>query len=218
MNAVQGTSTSPSEIRDHLDRYLVRAVLEPGTPARRTSTTPRIRSLVTPALVADRRAIGNKTGVTRLGFAVLSRFFELEARFPDGPNEVPVEVVAYLAGLVEVPWTAFTDYRWEGRTIGLHRSQIRARFGFRPATDEDAGDAHCVAVDEVAALGERVEVMVQAVLDRCRRDRIEPPSPGRIARLVGSARARFDDRFARLTGVVPHAGGDRRVERIAQTG
>ena len=147
----------------------------------------------------DRRVLANKAGATRLGFAAMSKFFELEARFPDGPDEVPVEAVVYLAGLVQVPWTQVAEYPWEGRSSRRHRSQIRARFGFRPATDEDAEMLTVWLVDEVASSGKRAELMVRAVLDRCRRDRIEPPSPGRIARLVGSARARFDDRFARLT-------------------
>ncbi len=30
------------------------------------------------------RMVGNKTGATRLGFALLSKFFEIEARFPHG--------------------------------------------------------------------------------------------------------------------------------------
>ena len=148
---------------------------------------------------ADGRALGARVGANRLGFAVLSRFFELEGRFPDGPEEVPVEVVAHVAGQVDVGWQEFAEYPWSGRSHERHRAQIRARFGFRPATDEDAEILTAWLVDEVAPSGERAEVMVQAVLDRCRRDRIEPPSPGRIARLVGSARARFDDRFARLT-------------------
>jgi hypothetical protein len=30
----------------------------------------------------DWRLVGNKTGSTRLGFALLLKFFEIEARFP----------------------------------------------------------------------------------------------------------------------------------------
>ena len=149
--------------------------------------------------VADERALGARVGANRLGFAVLSKFFELDARFPDGPEEVPVEVVVHVADLIGVGWREFAAYAWSGRSHERHRAQIRARFGFRPATDEDAEVLTAWLVDEVASSGKRAELMVQAVLDRCRRDRIEPPSPGRIARLVGSARARFDDRFARLT-------------------
>lgn len=36
----------------------------------------------------DWRLLGNKTGATRLGFALLLKFFELEARFPSGSEEL----------------------------------------------------------------------------------------------------------------------------------
>ena len=143
--------------------------------------------------------VANKTGATRLGFAVLLKFFAHESRFPESADEVPVEVVAHLADQVGVRWQLFGDYRWQGRTIELHRAQIRGRFGFRPATDDDVEVLTAWLVDEVAVKGTRPERLTDAVLDRCRRDRVEPPSAGRVARLVGSARRRFDDRFARLT-------------------
>jgi hypothetical protein len=31
----------------------------------------------------------NKTGETRLGFAILLKFFHMEARFPSSKNEIP---------------------------------------------------------------------------------------------------------------------------------
>jgi len=37
----------------------------------------------------DWSLVGNKTGATRLGFAVLLKFFEIEARFPRSAEEVP---------------------------------------------------------------------------------------------------------------------------------
>ena len=86
----------------------------------------------------DRRSVGSKRGPARLRFAVLSKYFELEARFPENPGEVPVEAVVYVAEQVGVDWRVFESYRWRGRTIEMHRSQIRAPFGFRPATDDDA--------------------------------------------------------------------------------
>ena len=149
--------------------------------------------------VEDRAMVANKTGATRLGFAVLLKFFAHESRFPESADEVPVEVVAHLADQVGVRWQLFGDYRWQGRTIELHRAQIRGRFGFRPATDDDVEVLTAWLVDEVAVKGTRPERLTDAVLDRCRRDRVEPPSAGRVARLVGSARRRFDDRCARLT-------------------
>ncbi len=41
--------------------------------------------------------VGNKTGATRLGFAVLLKFFEIEARFPRSADELPPSAVTYLA-------------------------------------------------------------------------------------------------------------------------
>jgi hypothetical protein len=40
-------------------------------------------------LVASWTLVGNKTGATRLGFAVLLKFFEIAARFPSVAGEVP---------------------------------------------------------------------------------------------------------------------------------
>ena len=41
--------------------------------------------------------IGNKTGETRLGFAVILKFFQFEAKFPNSKGEVPRVVVQYIA-------------------------------------------------------------------------------------------------------------------------
>lgn len=48
----------------------------------------------------DWRLVGNKAGATRLGFALLLKFFELEARFPRHAADVPPAAVAYVAGQV----------------------------------------------------------------------------------------------------------------------
>lgn len=47
--------------------------------------------------------LGNKTGPSRLGFALLLKFFQPEGQFPDSLREVPVAVVSYIAGQVGVP-------------------------------------------------------------------------------------------------------------------
>ena len=56
--------------------------------------------------VADRALLGNKTGTTRLGFAVLLKLFQAEDRFPRRPEEVPAAVVEALASQVGVPEAA----------------------------------------------------------------------------------------------------------------
>lgn len=87
----------------------------------------------------DWRLVWNKSGATRLGFSLLLKFFEFEARFPTGSQELPPAAVAYVAEQVKVEPESLDAYRWSGRTIEHHRAQIRDAFGFRESSraDED---------------------------------------------------------------------------------
>src|SRR6266487_531422 len=67
----------------------------------------------------------NRSGATRLGFAVLLKCLQYEGRFPRSRQEVTPEVVRFLAAQVGVDAALFAQYRWEGRTIEAHRAQIR---------------------------------------------------------------------------------------------
>jgi Domain of unknown function (DUF4158) len=77
------------------------------------------------------RLVGNKTSVTRLGFSVLLKYFELEARFPRHAGEVPQAAVRYVAAQVKVDPVLFRQYPWSGSMIEYHRAQIRAALRFR---------------------------------------------------------------------------------------
>jgi hypothetical protein len=46
--------------------------------------------------------LGNKTGATRLGFGLLLKFFELQARFPRHGGEVPKAAIDCVAEQVKV--------------------------------------------------------------------------------------------------------------------
>jgi Domain of unknown function (DUF4158) len=77
----------------------------------------------------DWELLSNKSGATRLGFALLLRFFDLEARFPAHPGELPPAAVDYVAGQAKVPADALAEYDWSGRTIEYHRAQRRLLIG-----------------------------------------------------------------------------------------
>ncbi len=70
-------------------------------------------------------AVGNKSGATRLGFAILFKCFQYEGRFLRSRQEAATEVVRYLSTQVGVDAALFAQYAWEGRTIETHRAQIR---------------------------------------------------------------------------------------------
>jgi hypothetical protein len=77
----------------------------------------------------DWQRVGNKTEATRLGFGLCLKFFELEARFPRGPEEFPASVVSYMAEQLKVDPAEFAAYPWSGRSAKYH-----------PARDNDCDE------------------------------------------------------------------------------
>ncbi|MGH9899268.1 MAG: DUF4158 domain-containing protein, partial [Pyrinomonadaceae bacterium] len=79
----------------------------------------------------ERELLGNKTGATRLSFAVLLKAFQFDGRFPEHREDVADSVVAHLASQTNVPTQAYSDGEWSERTQRHQRAQIREHCGFR---------------------------------------------------------------------------------------
>lgn len=86
------------------------------------------------------KRVRNKSGATRSGSALLLKFFEAEARFPESAREVPSVPVEYVAQQVQVLAGAWAEYDWQarqssgmgarsGRRTGSGRTPRRTRTG-----------------------------------------------------------------------------------------
>lgn len=149
---------------------------------------------------ADWALVANKRGPTRLGFALSLKFFELEARFPRHAGEIPRAAVEYVASQVKIePADVLGGYKFSDRTFEYHRSQIRNALGFREATVADEDDLARWLAEEVCPVELREEQLREALLARCRAERIEPPSPSRTGRILGSSRAVAEQQFCETT-------------------
>ena len=137
----------------------------------------------------------NKTGATRLGFALLLKFFQEEGRFPNSPGEVPREGVRYVAFHLNVPEEAWQEYRWDGRAIKYHRAEIRDWCGFREATREDLERLKCWLVEDVIPQEHRPDRLWDAFCQHCRDLHIEPPALEQAQRLIQSALQEHEARF-----------------------
>jgi len=141
--------------------------------------------------------LGNKSGATRLGFAVLLKFFQGEGCFPRHSQEIPGAAVEYVARQIGVPAAEWVHYNWDSRGAKYHRTQIRDLLGFHEATVED-GEALVVWLDEhVLQQDRQMDRLKASVIERCRVLRIEPPTPDRIDRLIRSAVHRHEERFSK---------------------
>ena len=152
----------------------------------------------------DMKRVRNKSGATRLGFALLLKFLEVEARFPASAVEMPAAAVDYVAQQVKVPAGGWADYDWQGDRIKRHRKEIREAYGFRANTEEDQERLAEWLAAELCPVELSRERLAAAVVARCRNDHIEPPTPGQVGRLVGKAVEDFEGQFCRS-----------RVERIS---
>jgi hypothetical protein len=131
--------------------------------------------------------VAGKRGATKLGFALLLRFYTERGQFPRGRGEIPNAAVDYVARQVGVNPTEIAFYEWSGRTIEFHRAQIRKALGFRECIVADADalvEWLITNVTQSERGGERVR---ERLLARCRTERIEAPTsrPDRSDNPVG---------------------------------
>lgn len=148
---------------------------------------------------ADRELIANKYGPTKLGFAVILKYFEIEGRFPRHAGEVPPAAVEFVARQVKVDPAAFGTYLFTGSTIEYHRAQIRKALRFRECTVADAEALTAWLAEQVCPSELSADRQRQALLLRCRSQRIEPPAAARIDRIIASAADTADGRFCATT-------------------
>jgi TnpA family transposase len=147
----------------------------------------------------DLESLGNKTGATRLGFAVLLKGFQYEGRFLSGKHEVPRAVVDYVAHQLKLDPALWGQYAWEGRTSAEHRTQIRALLEFREATAADSDEMSAWLVEQVLATDQHPDHLREQVLTRFKALKIEPPTADRLERLIRSAGAAFEQTFCTQT-------------------
>jgi len=162
--------------------------------------------------------LANKTGATRLGFAVLLKAFVFEGRFPRQKHDVPGAVIVHVANQVNVPADLYPRYEWSGRTIEYHRAQIREFLGFREATVQDGAELVTWLAERVLSQEPREDHVREALFERCRALRIEPPSAGRIDRLVRSAFHSFEERWCALVFEQLGTASQRALDDLLVTG
>ncbi|MGE0917446.1 Tn3 family transposase [Trichlorobacter lovleyi] len=153
----------------------------------------------------EKKQINGRTNSTRLGFAVLLKFFQLEGRFPDTPQEVPLNAVHYIAHQTGIPATAWGAYPWNKRIAAYHREAIRNMLGYRQHTAQDLSLLFNRLMDEVLDHEIRNDRLFSFALQHYRDCSIEPPASEQLRRLIQSALAAHETRFC--NSVFSHLDG-----------
>jgi TnpA family transposase len=139
--------------------------------------------------------LGNKTGQTRIGFAVSLKYFQLESKFPNSKPDLPAVVLSHIASQVNVPVQEYHEYDWHSRSSRYHRNQIREYFGFRSCRASDLKTVFNWLVRQVLPHERDVENLRLIVEGRLIQLKIEPPQRSRIERLIRSALHQSESHF-----------------------
>ena len=148
--------------------------------------------------------LANKTGATRLGFALLLKYFEQEARFPRR-EDMPRSAVDFMAGQVKVGAELFADYDFTSRQAANHRGQVRDFHKFAKATVQDEDRLAVWLSTGICPTETSRDRLRAALLARCRELQIEPPAALRPPVGVTGAAA-VAPRTALVPGVTGSAG------------
>lgn len=131
--------------------------------------------------------VRQKVGGNQIGFAVLLKYFQLMARFPDSPSEIPENIISYIANQLNVSVESYSDYNWQGRSSKIYRVEIRNLFNFKIATVEDSEKMSNWLITEIIPNEERIESITEFVYQRFRDLQIEPPTSKQVERLIRHA-------------------------------
>lgn len=131
-----------------------------------------------------------KRGPSGLAFALVWKFCAQHGRFPRDTRELPDEAVGFVARQLGVDAAELASFDWSGRTAERHRAELRELLGFRECTVTDQEAAVDWAVAEVTTAEQRPDQVRAELLGWLRRCGVEPPTPGRLDRMVASARDR----------------------------
>ncbi|MEU0119304.1 DUF4158 domain-containing protein [Streptomyces bobili] len=136
----------------------------------------------------------NKTGATRLGFAVQLKFLTWRGRFPRMRLELPPDAVEHVAKQVGVAASELGFYDFTSRAAKRHRSELWDLTGWHEFSLTDQVKLISQLVD-VIWHDERREEQVRAELGRQMRvDLIEPPIAAQVDAIIRSALHQADER------------------------
>jgi hypothetical protein len=120
-------------------------------------------------LVDTEKAFVNSyyTGPNRIGIATILKCFEQNGRFPQRKEDVPEQIVVYIAQQLNVHHDEFSSYGWSGGTIDRHRAYIRSFLGVRTCTAQDlAALATWLSSQTLVGEDRQLERLQEMVCDR----------------------------------------------------
>ena len=139
--------------------------------------------------------IKRKTDYNRLAQALLLKYFQENSRFPEKLDDVDQDALVWVAEQLGLSPDLINQFDWQGRTGMRYRSQIRGWLGFRPVTLADQEQLRQWLMENTLPQEHRFSHLEQIAYQRLKEQLIEPPTTGRMERLVLSAIHQYEREF-----------------------
>ncbi|MGW8700163.1 DUF4158 domain-containing protein [Streptomyces eurythermus] len=136
----------------------------------------------------------NKTGATRLGFAVQLKFLTWRGRFPRMRMELPPDAVEHVAKQVGVAASELGFYDFTSRAAKRHRSELRDLTGWHECSKTDLVKLVSHLVDVIWHDERREEQVRAELLRQMRAEMIEPPTAAQVNTIIRSGLHQADER------------------------
>jgi hypothetical protein len=141
---------------------------------------------------ADTDLLDKKMRAAQLGFALLLKCFQIEARFPAGKAKIPRDVIDYIAHRFHLPISLCSYYDWTGYTITNHRIQIRDHFSFHDTTSANGKETTVWLIPTGQATLPRMEQLKETAYTHFRALHLVFPT---LKRIVHSACHNYEHLF-----------------------
>ncbi|WP_234422343.1 DUF4158 domain-containing protein [Streptomyces sp. NRRL F-6674] len=136
----------------------------------------------------------NKSGATRLGFAVQLKFLTWRGRFPRMRLELPSDAVEHVTKQVGVAASELVFYGFTSRAAKRHRSELRDLTGWHECTKTDLVKLVSHLVDVIWHDERREEQVRAELLRQMSAEMIEPPTAAQIDTIIRSVLHQADER------------------------
>ncbi|MGB3496028.1 MAG: DUF4158 domain-containing protein [Elainellaceae cyanobacterium] len=143
----------------------------------------------------EHQLIRKKHGINRLGFALLLKFFQLKRRFPEKRSEIPHVVRAFVAEQLGLDESRYEEYDWSSRAFKYHRVEIRQLYDFHRMRTNEFDGLRQWLIDEVVPQAVDDRRLKALLYEALRVRKIDPPTDGRIERLINSAHRQFESQL-----------------------
>ncbi|KMT63342.1 Tn3 family transposase [Listeria newyorkensis] len=152
-------------------------------------------------ILSDREMafVTTKYRATRIGFAVMLKYFQLEHQFPVEKNDVPPDMPAFIAKQLQLSSDAYITYQLDSKTAYRQRQEILQFCGFREENEADRKSLQDWLDDKIYEYNQDVDVLKEQLSRKYRVEKIIIPSESQIETLVRGCIRQKEQQFYQTT-------------------